>query len=65
MLQNEDISASEVAYKVGFQQPCLFQIPVSVKLWLPARGCKEKVQEGADIVSPGMDIKKQDFFCRS
>ncbi len=65
MLQNEDVSASEVAYKVGFSSPAYFNTCFHEYYGYPPGDVKRRFKEGVGIVSPGMDIKKQDFFAEA
>jgi hypothetical protein len=46
LLQQNNITASEVAFKVGFDSPAYFNKCFQGVLWLPARGGKKKMEEG-------------------
>ena len=65
MLQNEDVSVSEVAYKVGFSSPAYFNTCFHEYYGCPPGEVKRRFKEGADIVSPAMDIKKLEFFAEA
>ena len=62
MLQNENISVSEVAYKVGFSSPAYFNTCFHEYYGYPPGDVKRRLNEGAALASSTTDTEKREFF---
>lgn len=62
MLQNEDVSVSEVAYKVGFSSPAYFNTCFHEYYGYTPGDVKRRLNEGAGLVNSTTDTDRQEFF---
>jgi TolB-like protein/AraC-like DNA-binding protein len=62
MLQNEDVSVSEVAYKVGFSSPAYFNTCFREYYGYPPGDVKRRLIEGTELVNSATDTERQEFF---
>jgi TolB-like protein/AraC-like DNA-binding protein len=62
MLKNEDVSVSEVAYKVGFSSPAYFNTCFHGYYGYPPGDVKRRLNEEAGLVNSTTNTDRQEFF---